>query len=573
MASISAAFKKKSTWGTILLATAVSVTGCSTKNETSATNGASAPASTAPASTAAGTNSPQASAQPQEGMYPIANADKPITLKVWTAADPILKYFKNYGEVLAFQEMEKATGVKIEWIHPSAGQLQEPFNLMIASRDLPDVILYPWGNSQFLAGGADKYVKDGVIIPLNEYMKNAPDYAKVLESYPEIKKRVTNDQGEMDYISLMQPDLTMRTYNGFMIRQDWLDKAGMPMPRSTDDLYKTLKAFQDKDVNGNGKKDEYISATGMDKGILGIEKLLYPFGATAGNDAFIQRDGKVVYSPADPAFKEGVAYLNKLYKEGLLDPEYMLNDNTKLQQKYTNGTVSASYSSAGRVASWAPGIQAADANAALAPIPSLTGPDGKGYWFEGNTANITNPGVSLAITTANKHPAETMAWWNWVFTQAGKMAFNYGKEGVTYEMVDGKPKFTDMITKDPQGRTQNEMLTLTAPAAGLPTLNDLEATKLQKSEVEWKAFQTWGDNMPDNSGIMSPVTFNEQEMDVMTAKKPAIDDYQKQMLDKFITGRVSLDKWETEFVPQLKKLGIDEVTAAYQSALERYNQR
>lgn len=566
MLNISAENKKGSTLGIVLLASAVALGGCSTAGETKPET---EPASTGNGQTEAAVNAPE----PVKEGYPIATADQPLTLKVWAPADNILKYYKDYSEVLAFQEMEQATGVKIEWIHPSAGQLQEPFNLMVASRDLPDVIIYPWGNTSFLPGGAQKYVNDGVIVPLSDYIDYAPDYVKVLEDYPEIKKRVTDDNGQMHYISLMTPELTMRTYNGFMIRQDWLDKLNLPMPRSTDDLYTVLKAFQDNDMNGNGKKDEYFSSTGMDKGILGIEKLLYPFGATAGNDAFIQRGGKVVYSPMEPEFKEGVSYLNKLYQEGLLDPEYMLNDNTKLQQKYTNGTVSVSYSSAGRIASWQPGLQEADAGAVLSPIPSLTGPDGTGYWLEANTANITNPGVSLAITTANKFPAETMRWWNWVFTEAGKTAFNYGKEGVTFEIVDGKPKFTEMITNDPQGRTQNEMLSLTAPAVGLPTLNELEATRLQKSEAEWNAFETWGNNMLDNSAIMPPVMFNDSELDVMTSKKPAIDDYQKQMLDKFITGRTSLDAWESEFVPQLKKLGIDDVTAAYQTALDRYNQR
>jgi|GEM_PF-87903 len=566
MLNISTEKKKWSTLGIVLLASTVALGGCSTGGETKPET---EPAATGNGQAEAAVDAPE----PVKEGYPIATADQPLTLKVWAPADNILKYYKDYGEVLAFQEMEKATGVKIEWIHPSAGQLQEPFNLMVASRDLPDVIIYPWGNTSFLPGGAQKYVQDGVIIPLSEYIDYAPDYAKVLEDYPEIKKRVTDDDGEMNYISLMTPELTMRTYNGFMIRQDWLDKLSLPMPRSTDDLYNVLKAFQDNDMNGNGKKDEYFSSTGMDKGILGIEKLLYPFGATAGNDAFIQSGGKVIYSPMQPEFKEGVAYLNKLYQEGLLDPEYMLNDNTKLQQKYTNGTVSVSYSSAGRIASWQPGLKEVDADATLSPIPSLTGPDGSGYWLEANTANITNPGVSLAITTANKFPAETMRWWNWVFTEAGKTAFNYGKEGVTFEIVDGKPQFTEMITNDSQGRTQNEMLSLTAPAVGLPTLNELEATRLQKSEAEWNAFETWGNNMLDNSRIMPPVMFNDSELDVMTSKKPAIDDYQKQMLDKFITGRTSLDAWETEFVPQLKKLGIDEVTAAYQTALDRYNQR
>lgn len=559
------AYKRAIATGLCSILFAGAIAGCSADSNEPVESGGTA--------TSAESASPNTPDTEHKGTYPIATADNPITLKVWAGADNVLKHFKDYNEVIAFQEMEKATGIRIEWIHPSAGQLQEPFNLMVASRDLPDVILYPWGNTGFLPGGAQAYANDGVIIPISDYMEYAPEYAKVLEDYPDIKKRVTDDEGKMYFISLMQPDLTMRTYNGFMIRQDWLDKVGLDMPKSTDELYHVLKTFQEKDVNGNGKKDEYFSATGMDKGLLGIEKLMYPFGATAGNEAMTQEDGKVVYSPLKPEYKEAAAFLAKLYDEGLLDPEYLLNDNTKLQQKYTNETVGASYSSAGRIVGWTNTLQESNPDAVLAPIPSLVGPNGQGYWYESNTANITNPGVSLAITTANKHVAETMAWWDWVFTKEGSMAFNYGKEGTTYTMVDGKPQFTEMITNDSQGRTQNEMLSLTAPAATLPTLNELEATKLQKSEMEWNAFETWGNHMLDNSRILPPLTFNDEEMAVITAKKPAIDDYQKQMLDKFITGRESLDRWESVFVDQLQKLGIQELIAAFQSAFDRFNQR
>ena len=39
-------------------------------------------------------------------------------------------------------------------------------------------------------------------------------------------------------------------------RQDWLDKLGLPIPETTDDLYNTLKAFKTQDPNGNGLNDE-----------------------------------------------------------------------------------------------------------------------------------------------------------------------------------------------------------------------------------------------------------------------------------------------------------------------------
>ncbi len=40
------------------------------------------------------------------------------------------------------------------------------------------------------------------------------------------------------------------------IYQPWLDKLGLKIPTTTDELEQVLLAFKDKDPNGNGKADE-----------------------------------------------------------------------------------------------------------------------------------------------------------------------------------------------------------------------------------------------------------------------------------------------------------------------------
>lgn len=49
------------------------------------------------------------------------------------------------------------------------------------------------------------------------------------------------------------------------IYKPWLDKLGLDVPTTTDELYTVLKAFKDKDPNGNGKADE-VPLTGAPRG-------------------------------------------------------------------------------------------------------------------------------------------------------------------------------------------------------------------------------------------------------------------------------------------------------------------
>jgi len=76
----------------------------------------------------------------------------------------------------------KKFGVKINFIHPPMGNETDQFNLMIASKKLPDIIEWNWAN---YPGGPIKAVEDKVVISLNKYLdKYAPNYKKYLQKDP-----------------------------------------------------------------------------------------------------------------------------------------------------------------------------------------------------------------------------------------------------------------------------------------------------------------------------------------------------------------------------------------------------
>ena len=79
-----------------------------------------------------------------------------------------------------FQEMEKATGTKVEFLHPTSGSTgSEAFQILLASGDYPDMIEYSWAS---YAGGPQQAIDDGIIISLNDYLEDyAPNYYDWLE--------------------------------------------------------------------------------------------------------------------------------------------------------------------------------------------------------------------------------------------------------------------------------------------------------------------------------------------------------------------------------------------------------
>lgn len=115
-----------------------------------------------------------------------------------------------------------------------------------------------------------------------------------------------------------------------MINKSWLDKLGLKVPDTIDDLYNVLKAFKEQDPNGNGKQDEipFIELS---------NDLISPFGiADLNNNFMVVKDGNAVYYPISEEYKEGLKWESKLFKDGLLDKEVFTQDETMRSAKFLN---------------------------------------------------------------------------------------------------------------------------------------------------------------------------------------------------------------------------------------------
>lgn len=124
-----------------------------------------------------------------------------VTLKYWVRFDST--YIKSLEENIVFQELEKRTNIKIDFITPPAGQSTESYNLMIASGDLPDIVddggMYP--------GGGAKAVADGIYLKLNDYIdKYAPNYKKAMAANPSIERQAKEDDGTIWCFHMIQLD-------------------------------------------------------------------------------------------------------------------------------------------------------------------------------------------------------------------------------------------------------------------------------------------------------------------------------------------------------------------------------
>lgn len=500
-----------------------------------------------------------------------ANGDQPpeklTNLTYWVQmVSQVSATLKSYNEIEAYKELEKVTGVKVDFQHPPEGQqAKEQFNLMLTSDKLPDVIEYSWTS---YPGGPEKAIKDGKIIRLNELIdEHAPNLKKVLEEHPEWKKEIMTDEGSIYAFPFIRSHDRLKVFLGPTIRQDWLDKLNLEMPTTIDEWYAVLKAFKENDMNGNGKADEiplYLAKGDVDASTA----FLGAFGMNAG---FYQEGGTVKYGPTDPRFKEFLTLMNKWHQEGLLDRDFATTDAKLLEAKITGGQIGAAvlYTGSG-IGNYNTLMKDKDPSFHLvaAPYPVMNKGDKQIWGYK----DFAYTGIGAAITTSNKNPVETVKWLDYAYSEAGTLLFNFGKEGVSYTMENGKPVFKPEVLKNPSGlpviqsMSQHNRATFSGPF-----MLDIRFDEQYTTSADQLASkEIWAE--PTLELKLPRTTPNSEESSRYASIMNDINTYKDEMYLKFIMGQEPLDNFD-KYVKTIEGMGLQEAIGIQQNALERYNQR
>jgi putative aldouronate transport system substrate-binding protein len=245
--------------------------------------------------------------------------------------------FKN---LWFYTELEKKTGVHVEWDLVKGADWSTGLNLRFASMDLPDLIR---------TGDVDveEYgVNQKLLVPLDAHLKdNMPNYYGRLFMNDANKSMLASD-GKMYYIGGLIAQNVNHMGNHY-INKTWLDKLGLAVPRTVDELTAVLTAFRDRDPNGNGQKDEIPFIAGGTRAIPDETQGLYPhfamFGVPLhdnskfGGYASITGEGKVQFAADYPGFRDAVEWLAMCYREKLLDMESLTQDSNAWGVKMNSG--------------------------------------------------------------------------------------------------------------------------------------------------------------------------------------------------------------------------------------------
>ncbi|MGG3624598.1 extracellular solute-binding protein [Bacillus gobiensis] len=317
------------------------------------------------------------------------------------------------------EEIEKKTGLEVEMVKPPSDYDQklltsissgEQYDLIYLTKNLMDVLVDQEALKQINEQiDGSKILSDKAVIPDEEW------------------KQITYDDGAVYGVFNKLEGGTMP-----IIRQDWLKKLKLEQPKTLDEYYTILQAFTKQDPDGNGKDDTYGLST------AGLYDLQPFFSATGVKYKYvIDKDGKrtIPYSTeaAVPVFE----WLNKLYKEGILDPNFVTNDTSKMRELFLTDRV-------GVVTYWDAWVGLFN-NMAKKEKPDtsfeakgITGAEGpKGFMLRrGDPSLFAIPANAQNVEGAMKF----LEFWH---SEEGNLLSTLGIEGHDYTVENDKYKLTD----------------------------------------------------------------------------------------------------------------------------------
>jgi hypothetical protein len=503
--------------------------------------------------------------------------------KEYTVAGKSLKLSDWYTGSIPSRLWERFTGdlaehgVKLELDLIMMDQMKTVFQTTLASGKLNnyDMVSLGWGDSD--ESLLHSLYKQNRLLPLNKAIEQysagpARDYYTNHENGMFFKKLQTLEDGNFYWITGTQetyfkdPGYSVGSHTAGMIRWDWLQALGLGIPKTLDEFYNAISAFQQKDMNKNGVKDE-VAQLSMEDFNTGVAQW---FGL--GDQMVSAIEYKAVSPWYQPHVQEYITYMNRLYKAGLI----MVDAEGGAMQANRIG-----YERSWILETWnEPGISVPQgaANAYFVPfVLQATADNPARVWLQSGRVVSWTPAF---IPAKAKNVEGVVRIFDYQVSKDYAILTESGIEGYTFkydsngnivkgesgsnsvgldvELVKGAlPSMWangSIIPRHVIADTNFEILSVTA--AGYKLKADF-ALSLYNKEYPF---------IMDRGSFLAFPTTNELER--VAAITPDLTTYSSELLASLIMGEKSLANWNT-YMSDLKRLGLDELIGIFQARLDR----
>ncbi len=451
-----------------------------------------------------------------------------------------------------FEYMSEGSGATLDVISVPSSDAGSKFPLLFAARDeLPDLLAFD------MVGGHTKYAGEGLVAfdDLADYM---PTYNAWLDSLTEeeydvvVKNRKRAD-GKIYYTPGTGREGRTRM-RAWLYREDIFKKHNLKAPETFDEIYevsKALKALYPDSYPYSTRSFSYVfdlPGSSFDK--------WWQHGAYYDFD-----DEEWRWGATEDTALEILSFYKKMIDEKLMPADCVtMNSSAFDELVLTNRTFIMPHLQL-RIDYYNQLAQKENPEFKIqAFVPPVANPEkGVAMMERGDLEMI---GISIPDTGRAEGIANAAKFLDWMYTDEAMELVSWGKEGETYEVVDGKKKY---IT-DETGALPNVLYGF--HTYGSFCRMDPEAAKAIQSETTLESEAIVTEHQLPYYPVTLWLDFNDEEQAVMDMYRTGIQSYTQEMLTKFLLGQEPLSNFDS-FVANSNEMGVEELLAAYASAYDR----
>lgn len=471
--------------------------------------------------------------------------------------NPTMPFDENW---LSVKESTAFANAEVSWeVYPNS-DYNTKLTMALSTNSAPEVMLSITSQSN----PYNQFAMNGSLLPINQYLDYLPNYKNYVEKYglqEEIDDIMVMLDGNYYHMPLAYSELIVNA--GMLVRTDIMEKYGIEEIKTFDDLYEYLKAYK-VDNPDSYPFTVYQNMSNLFNYSLPCFGLSLGSGSSSGSYVLsYDYDTKEYFAGAiTEEYKQWLTYFNKLYSEGLIDPEFASTPADQWTNKLATGSAIASYGWDDMIMSIL--SNATDENANIKMLPPLEGPKGA-YW---QPNSLIRSGIAFSATLLNRDD------WQEVLETVDKMffapemfeIFAIGKEGVTFERVNGEIVYYEDIVNDPQGLYKALQVRY---GAGLWALSMLWDKPIQLTKYSEDFVKTNEEAVEMNSLLPLPLVpkFNDEDTEMMSILLATLSDTFEVWTNDFITGNKSLENDWNSYVSEMESKGINTLLDLYNTRL------
>lgn len=466
------------------------------------------------------------------------------------------------------EKLEAACDCVIEWSEVDLSAWSQQKAATLAGGNVADLSI-----RSYYSGEVDQYAD--LFEDFADDLDKMPHVKAMFEQYPSAQKIVTNNDGQLLVIPSYKGDSYTTTGQHMIINKTWLDKLGLEMPTTWDELEEVLKAFVTQDPNGNGEADEIgMSFPKLETNqitwyspymLLNSLGIVTSFNSAPSTQGIYAKDGKLDSFFISDEYKQVTKFLAKLMKEGLISKNVLSQDSSTYTNEMKGDGETARV---GMGFAWTPrggvGTALKDQYVALPPLKaSADQSDDEITWdASSEIAPVVNNSIAMSATAPNK---DTIFKIIDMFYEPDMSVESWF--GTDYVEKTGEKSYKIKPEKY-ELTMQPSQLMASYIAPDMKIEDDIDANEQQATDAVYKEYYTHFDWTKDR--VPAYVKTKFEDANTIANLNTTIMNYAMSSAANWIQGNSDIDADWDAYVQKLKTAGLDQQIQYWQEAYDKW---